>query len=586
MSKALWTRNRLDQALDTALGVLEQQSLGKKGTKQHPPRMTPKRYEQRWTSPCILAADPFTNFSGSQFVPAETTLAALQQLKNHIEGRLNSLSTRPTTPSLLDKIPDEVLVNILQFALADDPNPYHRSMANIMTVRRKWYQVMDASPGFWSHLSVHDSAACIAMKLRKSKNAALCVDLEEDWSNSDRGPFLSRLSDTMHRWKAIRCTGRDIGVLKPYLAEELERLESLDLGFMDTMTPIMDLAGGPNLRHVRLLGVALSAWDGLRDLHSLTISRVQPSLIPPLALFEALMLCPNLHVLDLEDIQANARHFNDEIEPSVVTATLPFTLLQKLRLWQVAPTISVPLLRGLRLEHLGTFHIHSTWLNGRDQAVEDVFKLDPATSHSLFSLACSKARDVRIRIEDGGMNIEATGWLDEEIAVMKVRSDRLLGILESVGHRMPFLGPCFKGATHLEYRRSQKSTDATPISSFLQRLPSITSIKLGGHAQRGLPVLQCLSLPDEDGSWICPNLVEIDLDCVSLGAVVPDALEWVAGVPDLVNMVGQRNGAVLSRVSWFLYMLAQQLIRAGRQTIIVRDRSGEEIADLSTLLQK
>ena len=116
-----------------------------------------------------------------------------------------------TRPPVINHLPIEILLTILDFDIHSYPHPYPGRNYELAAVCRVWRGAILDSPSFWT--TVHVAAlepSSIITHLERSRGALLDIVIESTvWSQSDHFalvPSLDAISSCTHRWRTLLIT--------------------------------------------------------------------------------------------------------------------------------------------------------------------------------------------------------------------------------------------------------------------------------------------------------------------------------------------------------------------------------------------
>ncbi|KAG8934091.1 hypothetical protein FRC02_010574 [Tulasnella sp. 418] len=217
----------------------------------------------------------------------------------------------------LFQLPTEILSYILNLARSD-PGCF-RDLHNLRLVSSRFYEVVEATPGLWSHLSRFNSERWIQLQLKKSKHAPLHIEMYPMKYPEDQGNMLRMVATHMHRWESmlygIESDNKMWFNFKAELGSALSTLASAEAPLLQEFTvkdyslrhirisPINLFNGyAPHLRHFDALPITLS-WDSpiLSGLTFLRVSAWDGTRAPSSDQYvRVLTSCPGLEEVHLQ----------------------------------------------------------------------------------------------------------------------------------------------------------------------------------------------------------------------------------------------------------------------------------------------
>ena len=94
----------------------------------------------------------------------------------------------------INRLPDELVVEIFQLAFINTPHPsVNKARMNIARVQSRWWRLLISYPAFWTTMYFRDHPEIVKVKLERSRQSPLDVDIGERYDGIDESAFFSQV---------------------------------------------------------------------------------------------------------------------------------------------------------------------------------------------------------------------------------------------------------------------------------------------------------------------------------------------------------------------------------------------------------
>ncbi|KAG8914727.1 hypothetical protein FRC00_011275 [Tulasnella sp. 408] len=445
----------------------------------------------------------------SSLSEAESFLSACRAIRTTAAKIRFSIMDQQNGRQRVNQLPNEILHEILQYAIADNghgyvrrPTAYFAKQQALRRVSSHWNQIITSSPYFWNTLSCIDMQRNrFEIALEKSRNVGLHVICR---SSGHCRRFAERMSEVSQRWVSL-----DI-LYEYYWDNHLPRpapmLKSLIINGQTMQLPELPTQHAQGLsvvlHHATGFGWNTAPVTGLR---ALELTAVYPA--PGLGqLFDIIAANPCLERLSIGDTYLNS-------DPKSKLRKITMSNLRYIGC--PTPATSVGLID--LITHLVVPPNCS--LNIRMYAGDVVQNFSELAS-KLFGYICE-----RINILDPTFSVEMQlyqGWLGGLVLacpptnpVIFVRFSWWVdkfAIEEGLRHIIDALEPAFRGTRELRFSGKEYASAVWKLPQlsklFIQSLPHLSRLAVPSTSW----ALEYLAYPESThGPWVCPNLQHLRL---------------------------------------------------------------------------
>ncbi|KAG8997379.1 hypothetical protein FRB93_000383 [Tulasnella sp. JGI-2019a] len=430
------------------------------------------------------------------------TKLALGLLNERMGHHLSAKIRRRNSHLPIFRLPNELLVEIIQISLTTDEN-YFRQLLDLALVSKVWNAVISKTPSLWAFIHSTYPRSVHSIILEKSKGSPLHVKLEGlqpgPLDPADVSSFLEPIYGEVHRWQTAHLKfayPRPIGTLKRIESSAAPSLVDLVIDCRDSVTHTPEtsiLQGGTKrLRHLALYEVPIP-WTSslLLQLKSLTIFGYNvcgPSEGEAVSILRG---CPDLVELHLSYSECIV-----DMQPIAMTLiSLPSLATLKLH---VPSHIQETLLTRMRIPACRKIQL---WNYSPKIVTEATHHLAPVLHSIMRSVSV-----ISITLLVGRVGVQADVGSTTAHLQIQFWQDSLEDLLTWVLGD-PRSGPSLPAISFSAMRHQDD------LISVLQGLPSVTELDLG---EDGDEVVTFLTKPlGKDGSlrWPLPALKRLSLEC-------------------------------------------------------------------------
>ncbi|KAG8910259.1 hypothetical protein FRC01_006430 [Tulasnella sp. 417] len=206
-------------------------------------------------------------------------LASCTRQTQEAIGRLNH---RRNSFLPIHQLPLEILGRSIYLAIYFDLEPFSKRLSTLSTVCKRWHEVIQSLPRFWSVLDCRTRPSTLQHILSRSMNTPLLVNCDARHHPANVGWFLDTVLPHSARWESLYYCGsaNSLGEVAtvfesptPTLSDFYVYNTDFEQAKQGVAQPLFHLSEGRNLRDVHLRAAVLSCDSPrMTDLRSLQLT--------------------------------------------------------------------------------------------------------------------------------------------------------------------------------------------------------------------------------------------------------------------------------------------------------------------------
>lgn len=168
----------------------------------------------------ILGNDSWlTALRSSKSSVINESLHSLSTLKQAITRLTLNLSRESNSLLSINRLPEEIIVAILTNVCREESSPIStRIRVGLMKVQSRWLDLISSSPRFWTQISNVEGETMFRLKLKRSKEALLDVNITNEYDPGFSRTFINvEVSQLSRRWRSLRFSDVEPDILQPLL---------------------------------------------------------------------------------------------------------------------------------------------------------------------------------------------------------------------------------------------------------------------------------------------------------------------------------------------------------------------------------